>query len=87
MMMKVLLIKLNDVYSLHREFFGDDWLYHALFCDAEMKCDVNGCSIVNKCCLYVKPVVPLCTANKPQQLIINILNWHQYATHLNPQHS
>ena len=35
MMMKVLLIKLNDVYSPQR-MIGDDWLYHALFFDAEM---------------------------------------------------
>ena len=33
MMIQLLLIKLNDIYSLHREF-GDDWLpYHVLYCD------------------------------------------------------
>ena len=34
MMIQLLLIKLNDIYSLHRESPGDEWLsYHVLYCD------------------------------------------------------
>ena len=34
MMIQLLLIKLNDTYSLHRELLEMDWLpYHVLYCD------------------------------------------------------
>ena len=78
MVIYLLLIKLNDIYSLHREFLEMKGC-STMCCDVMY--DVMDVS-VNKCCINVKSVVPLSTIDKPHRYIHMALICHTPAPNI-----
>ena len=66
LMILLILMKLTVVNSLHREYLEMNGV-HMVVLPCAVSCDVccNGCFNVNKCCVVVKSVVPLCSIDKP----------------------